>query len=133
MEHDVMRKGGALGDDERAIAAFVASELGCDVTRAVRVDAFATNAVFEVDAARLRVVVKASALHAALRAEAWACARGADAGCAAPAVLRLARLGTDDSRSALILSRVAGRPIAAGHPAFVEVGLALRGLHESRL
>ena len=65
-----MRKGRALGDRAQAVAAFVASELGCKVTRVVRVDSFATNAVYAVDADGQRFVVKASMLHNALRAEA---------------------------------------------------------------
>jgi len=128
-----MRKGRALGDREQAVAAFVASELGCEATRVVRVDAFATNAVYAVDADGRRFVVKASMLHDALRAEAWACARGADAGCATPAILGLGRLGTDDSMSAFIMRRVAGGPIVAGHPALPEVGVGLRRLHTVRL
>jgi Ser/Thr protein kinase RdoA (MazF antagonist) len=128
-----MRKGRVLGDRERAVAAFVASELGCEATWVVRVDAFATNAVYEVDTDGGRFVVKASMLHDALRAEAWACARGADAGCAAPAILGLGRLGTDDSMSAFIMRRVAGGPIVAGDPAFREVGVGLRRLHDMRL
>ena len=128
-----MRKGRALGDREQAVVAFVASELGCEATRVVRVDAFATNAVYEVDADGRRFVVKASRMHDALRAEAWVCARGADAGCAAPAILGLGRLGTDDSMSAFIMRRVAGGPIVVGHPAFPEVGIGLRRLHDVRL
>lgn len=128
-----MRQDRALGDREQAVAAFVASELGCEATRVVRVDAFATNAVYAVDADGRRFVVKASMLHEAVRAEAWACARGADAGCAAPAILGLGRLGTDDRMSAFIMNRVAGRPIVAGHPALPEVGVRLRRLHDVRL
>src|SRR5262245_14422994 len=128
-----MRQGRALGDREQAVAAFVARELGCEATRVVRVDAFVTNAVYEVDADGGRFVVKASMLHEAVRAEAWACARGADAGCAAPAILGLGRLGTDDSMSAFIMRRVAGGPIVAGHPALSEVGAGLRRLHDVRL
>src|SRR5215475_10367151 len=127
-----MCKSRALGDREQAVAAFVARELGCEATRVVRVDAFATNAVYEVDADGHRFVVKASTMHDALRAEAWACARGADAGCAAPAILVFGRLGADDGASALIMSRVAGRPIVARHPAFREVGVGLRRLHDVR-
>ena len=108
-----MRKSSALGDREQAVAAFVASELGCEATRVVRVGAFATNAVYEVDVDGRRVVVKASMLHDALRAEAWACVRGADAGCAAPAILGLRRFSTGDCMSAFIMSRVAGWPIVA--------------------
>src|SRR5262249_51730950 len=128
-----MRKGRALGDREQAVAAFVASELGCEATRVVRVDAFATNVVYEVDADGRRFVVKASLMHDALRAEAWACARGADAGCAAPAILGCGRLAPDDSMSAFIMCRVDGWPIVAGHPALPEVGGVLRRLHDVRL
>jgi aminoglycoside phosphotransferase (APT) family kinase protein len=128
-----MRKGRALGAREQAVAAFVARELGCEATRVVRVDAFATNAVYAVDADGRRFVVKASMLHEALRAEAWACARGADVGCAAPAILGRGRLGTDDRMSAFIMRRVAGGPIVAGHPALREVGVGLRRLHDVRL
>src|SRR5438094_2910971 len=128
-----MRKGRTFGDREQAVAAFVASELGCEATRVVRVAAFATNAVYEVDADGRRFVVKASRMHDAVRAEAWACARGADAGCATPAILGLGRLGTDDSMSACIMRRVAGGPIVAGHPALPEVGASLRRLHAVRL
>src|SRR5262245_22972086 len=130
---DVMRQGRALGDREQAVAAFVASELGCEATRVVRVDAFASNAVYEVDADGRRFVVKASLMHDAVRAEAWACVRGADAGCAAPAILGLGRLGTDDSMSAFIMRRVTGGPIVAGHSAVSEVGFGLLALRGVRL
>src|SRR4029453_11894885 len=128
-----MRKGRAVGDRERGVAAFVAREVGREATRVVRVDAFATNVVYEVDAEGQRFVVKASTMHDALRAEAWACARGADAGFPAPAILGVGRLDTDHGMSALLMSRVAGRPIDAGHPAFSEVGAGLRRLHDVRL
>jgi aminoglycoside phosphotransferase (APT) family kinase protein len=128
-----MRKSRVLGDPEQAVAAFVASELGCEATRVLRVDAFDTNAVYEVDADEQWFIVKASRMHDALRAEAWACARGADAGCAAPAILARGRLNTDDGMSAFIMRRVAGGPIVAGHPAFREVGARLRRLHDVRL
>ena len=49
----------------------MAGALGCEVTRVARVEAFATNAVHEVDEDGRRLVVKASTMHAALRAEAW--------------------------------------------------------------
>lgn len=78
------RRSGAL---ERAVADFVASELGCQVGRVVKLDAFAGNAVYEVDADEGRFIVKASTSRDALRAEAWACARGAAAGFAAPAII----------------------------------------------
>src|SRR5262245_39208750 len=109
-----MRQGRARGDSAQAVAAFVARELGCEATRVVRVDAFATNAVYAVDADGRRCVVKASRRHNAVRAEAWACARGADAGCAAPAILGRGRLGTDDRMSAFIMQRVAGGSIVPG-------------------
>src|SRR6266851_1332555 len=128
-----MRKGRALGDREQEVAAFVARELGWEATRGVRVDAFATNAVYAVNAKGRRCVVKASMLHEAVRAEAWACARSADAGCAAPAILGRGRLGTEDSMSAFIMRRVAGGPIVAAHPALPEVGVGLRHLHDVRL
>ena len=128
-----MRNGRALEDREQAVAAFVASELGCEATLVVQVDAFATNAVYEVDAHERRFVVKASMLHDALRAEAWACARSVDAGFPAPAILALGRLSTDDGMSAFIMRRVAGVPIVTGHPAFPEVGAGLRRLHDVRL
>jgi Ser/Thr protein kinase RdoA (MazF antagonist) len=89
--------------------------------------------VYEVDAGGGRFVVKASAMHDALRAEAWACSRGADAGCAAPAVLAFGRLRSDPDASAFIMSRVAGGPIAAGSAAFREAGVRLRRLHDAKL
>jgi hypothetical protein len=58
----------------------VASELGCEATRVVRVDAFATNAVYAVDADGRQFVVKASMLHDALRAEAWGVCSGRGCG-----------------------------------------------------
>jgi Ser/Thr protein kinase RdoA (MazF antagonist) len=128
-----MRQGRALGDCAQAVAAFVARELGCEATRVVRVDAFATNAVYAVDADGRRCVVKASMLHDAVRAEAWACARSADAGCAAPAILGRGRLSTADRLSAFIMRRVAGGPIGAGHPAWPAVGDSLRRVHDVRL
>ena len=128
-----MRQGRALGDCEQAVAAFVARELGCEATRVVRVDAFATNAVYEVDADGRRCVVKVAMLHNAVRAETWACARSADAGCAAPAILGRGRLSTDDRLSAFIMRRVAGGPIGAGHPALPAVGDSLRRVHDVRL
>src|SRR3989442_14174218 len=128
-----MRQGRTLGDREQAVAAFVASELGCEARLVVRVAAFATNAVYEVDADGRRFVVKASRMHEALRAEAWACARGADAGCATPAILGLGRLGTDDSMSACIMRRVAGGPIVAGDPAVSWGGGSLRRLPPPRV
>lgn len=120
------RRSGAL---KRAVADFVASELGCQVGRVVKLDAFAGNAVYEVDADEGRFIVKASTSRDALRAEALACARGAAAGSAAPAIIGRGCLGAEDGMCALIMNRVAGQPIAAGHPAFVEVGADLHRLH----
>lgn len=102
---------------------FVTSELGCAPSRFVKLDAFPGNAVYEVGE---RLIVKASTNDAALRAEAWTCARAAAAGCAAPAIIRFGRL--DTGMSAVIMSRVEGRPIA-DDAAFSEVGTNLRRLH----
>ncbi len=128
-----MSKGQAVGDRERAVAAFVARELGCESTRVERVEAFATNAVYEVEAGGRRLVVKASTMHDALRAEAWACARGTHAGCAAPAILGRGKLGAESELSAFIMSHIVGWPIPARHPAFKEMGVWLRRLHEVKL
>jgi aminoglycoside phosphotransferase (APT) family kinase protein len=114
---------------EQAVADFVAREMGCQAGRVVKLDAFAGNAVYEVDADGRRFIVKTSTGRDALRAEAWACARGAAAGCAAPAIIRRGCLGTGDGMCALIMNRVAGQPIAAGHPAFLQVGADLHRLH----
>jgi Ser/Thr protein kinase RdoA (MazF antagonist) len=114
---------------ERAVADFVTSELGCRVGRVVELDAFAGNAVYEVDAEQGRFIVKASMNRDALRAEAWACERGAAAGCAAPAIIGRGNLDVEGSMCALIMNCVAGQPIAAGHPAFIEAGADLRRLH----
>jgi aminoglycoside phosphotransferase (APT) family kinase protein len=118
---------------EKAVADFVASELGCGAGRVVKLDAFAGNAVYDVDADGGRFIVKASTSRDALRAEAWACARGAAAGCAAPAIIRRGCLGIGDSMCALIMNRIAGQPIAAGHPAFLEVGAGLQRLHSVKM
>jgi len=117
---------------ERAVTAFVTTALGSDATRIERFDAFATNAVFAIDAGERRFVVKASALHDALRGEAWACARGADAGCAAPAILAFGRLEALDV-SAFVMTRVPGHAVDAAHPALTEVGAQLRCLHDLRV
>jgi aminoglycoside phosphotransferase (APT) family kinase protein len=117
------------GACEQAVADFVASQLGYRAGRVVKLDAFAGNAVYEVDADGRRFIVKASTSRDALRAEAWACAQGAAAGCAAPAIIRRGCLGTGDGMCALIMNHVAGQPITAGHPAFLEVGAAVHGLH----
>jgi hypothetical protein len=125
--------GDVVVEREKAVAAFVVRELGCEVTRLARVAAFASNVVYEVDAGGGRFVVKASTEDAALRAEAWACARGGDAGCAAPAILGVGRLGCGDGMSAFIMSRVAGSAVVSGHPALAEAGVGLRALHHVRL
>ncbi|ORW93952.1 hypothetical protein AWB92_12515 [Mycobacterium sp. IEC1808] len=106
------------------IVDFVTNELGCPPSRVVKIDAFPGNAVYEVEEA---LIVKTSTNHAALRAEAWACARAATAGCAAPAIIGFGRL--DTGMSAVIMSRVPGRPITGEHPAFDEVAADLRRLH----
>jgi aminoglycoside phosphotransferase (APT) family kinase protein len=111
----------------------VASELGCEAARVVRLAAFPTNAVYEVHADERRFIVKASTLHDALRAEAWACARAAHAGLAVPAVLGRGRVRTDRGLSAFIMDRVAGGPITADHPALRELGAGLRRLHDVKL
>src|SRR5262245_46389602 len=98
-----MRRGRSHGALERAVAAFLERELGCRATRLVRLDAFATNVVYEVDAGELQLVVKASTLHDALRGEAWACVRAAEAGLAAPPILAFGRLGAEAGTSALVL------------------------------
>jgi aminoglycoside phosphotransferase (APT) family kinase protein len=118
-------------EDEPAIAAFVASALGCLATVVERLEAFATNAAFAVETDGRRFVVKASRLDDALRAEAWACARARAAGCPAPVISASGRL--DDGRSAFVMGRVTGSPIVGRHPALREVGAALRRLHEVRL
>src|SRR5262249_38010902 len=120
-------------DREQAVAAFVASALRCEATRVVRLDSFATNAVYAVDADGQRFVVKASMRHEAVQGEAWACARGGDAGCAAPASLGRGALGPDNRMSGFIMRHVAGGPIGVGHPALPEVGVSLRRLHAVRL
>lgn len=53
---------------ERAVAGFMARQLGCQPDRVIRVDSFATNVVYEVDAGGRRFVVKASTGHDALAA-----------------------------------------------------------------
>src|SRR5262249_54381218 len=94
---------------------------------------FVTNAVYEVDAGGRHFIVKASTLHDALRAEAWACARGAAAGWLVPAILGFGRLEADPPPSAFVTSRLAGRPSAPGDPALREVGAGLRRLHDVML
>lgn len=118
---------------EAAVAAFVGEHLGCQATAVQRVPAFATNAVYEVEAGGHRLVVKASPLHDALRGEAWACGQGSSAGCLAPAVLGFGRLGSCAGMSAFLMNRIDGSPLAWPHPLLREVGVRLRRLHEVRL
>jgi aminoglycoside phosphotransferase (APT) family kinase protein len=127
------RNFGAPEDTEQSIAAFVRHETGSDATRIARVDSFPINAVYEVDTPARRFIVKTSKMHDALRAEAWACARGALAGCAAPAIVGRARLLSDATVSAFIMSRVDGRPIRAERSAYAALGADLRRLHAVRL
>jgi aminoglycoside phosphotransferase len=110
-----------------AVADFVASELGCQASRVVQLDAFPGNVVYDIDADGRGLIVKGSTNQDALRAEAWACAGAAAAGCAAPRIIRFGHLGP--GTSAVIMSRVAGQPIVAEHPAFIEVGADLCHLH----
>ena len=110
-----------------AVADFVAKELGRKPSRVVKLDAFPGNVVYDVDAGGQGFIIKASTDHDAMRAEAWACARGAAVGCAAPEVLRFGRLGT--TMSAVIVSRVTGQPVTAEHPALIDVGAHVRRLH----
>jgi hypothetical protein len=121
------------GVAEHAVADFVTRELGCSPTRVTRRDAFVTNAVFDVDAGGDRFILKASRLHDALRAEAWACAQGACAGCEAPGILAFGSIESPELLSAFIMPRLAGVPIASGHPAWFELGARIRRLHEVKL
>jgi len=118
-------------EDERAVAAFVASALGCHAIVVERLESFATNAAYGVLADGRRFVVKASGLHDALRAEMWALAQAREAGCAAPVIFASGRL--DDGRSAFIMGRVTGSPIVDEGPVLRQVGVALRRLHEVQL
>lgn len=111
---------------EDVIAGFVTATLGRPPTRVARIKAFETNEVYEVDADAQQFIVKAT-LHEPLRAEAWACSQGANAGCAAPTILGLGQL--DERTSAFITPRIAGKPISSERAAFVAVGRSLRNLH----
>ncbi len=124
----------AQGPNEQAIAKFVAANLGHQTTRIARTDAFATNAVYEVDVDDRRFMLKASRNRDALRAEAWACSRAASVGFPAPEVLvDVQQIGSDTAMAAFVMSRVAGDPITNGHVAFRELGAAARRLHEIKL
>lgn len=118
---------------EAAVAAFVVEQLGCQATAVQRVRAFATNAVYEVEAGGRRFVVKASPLHEALRGEAWACGQGLGAGCPVPAMLGFGHFGSGVDMSAFIMSRIDGLPLAGPHRVLREVGARLRQLHEVRV
>jgi aminoglycoside phosphotransferase (APT) family kinase protein len=122
--------GAATDRWEAAVAAFVVEHLGCRASALQRVHAFATNAVYKVEAGGHRLVVKASPMHDALRGEVWACGQGLGAGCPVPAVLGFGRLGSSADISAFIMSLVDGLPLAAPHPVLREVGVRLRRLHE---
>lgn len=120
----------AQGPDETAVAAFVADALGQQPTRIARTHAFATNAVYEVDAGDQRLMVKASMNRDALRGEVWACARAGVAGFPAPEILVDVReIGADPRMNAYAMRRIHGDPITRGHPAFRELGTILRALH----
>lgn len=112
---------------DHEIAAFVKSQLDLEPTRVARLDAFATNEVYEVDAGERRFVVKASPMADASRAEVFACRHGAAAECFAPVILSHARL--DGGLSAFIMNRVPGSPIAPRDPSLRHVGTGLRRLH----
>jgi aminoglycoside phosphotransferase (APT) family kinase protein len=116
-----------------AVSDFVARELGCRPTHVARREAFVTNAVFDVRARGERFIVKASRLHGALRAEAWACAQSAAAGCEAPQILAFGRIEAADPLSAFVMRRLAGEPIAACDATWPEVGAHLRRLHEVKV
>jgi aminoglycoside phosphotransferase (APT) family kinase protein len=118
---------------EAGVAAFVVEHLGCQAAALQRVRAFATNAVYKVDAGGHRLVVKASPMHDALRGEVWACGQGLGAGCPVPEVLRFGRLGSSADISAFIMSLVDGSPLAGPHPVLREVGVRLRRLHEVKV
>ncbi len=124
----------APGPSDDAIAAFIATHLGGRMARVARTDAFATNAVYEIDVDDRRFMLKASKNRVALRAEAWACARAVAAGFPAPEILvDVRQIGSDPAMSAFVMSRVAGDPIRNGHAAFRELGAAVRRLHELEL
>ena len=109
----------APGPSEQVVAAFVASTLHQQPTRIARTDAFATNAVYEVDANDRRLMVKASMNRDALRAEAWACASAVASGFPAPDILVDVRgIGDDARMGAFVMSRIPGEPIRPGHQLF---------------
>ncbi len=120
----------AQGPDETAVAAFVADALGLPATRIARTHAFATNAVYEVDAHGQHLMLKASMNRDALRGEVWACVRAGAVGFPAPEILVDVRgIGPDARMSAYAMRRIPGDPITRAHPAFCELGMLLRSLH----
>lgn len=112
------------------ITAFAAAILGSTPTRVERIDAFASNHVFEIDTGGNAYIAKASRLHDALSSEVWACIRGTALG--APRVLAVTRLGRDGC-SVVLMERLPGYPMPADHPAHREVGARLRRLHETKV
>jgi aminoglycoside phosphotransferase (APT) family kinase protein len=124
----------APAPNEHEIALFIATNLGRQTTRIARTEAFATNAVYEVDVDGRRFMLKASSNRDALRAEAWACARAYAAGFPAPEILvDVLQIGLDSGMAAFVMSRVVGEPITKGHTAFRDLGAAVRRLHEVKL
>jgi aminoglycoside phosphotransferase (APT) family kinase protein len=115
------------------VAGFVTDVLGIQPTRIARTYAFATNAVYEVDADGQRLILKASMNRDALRAEAWACMRSAEAGFPAPEILAGVDGICDEGMSAFVMRRVFGDSITPGHAAFGDLGAAVRRLHEIEL
>ena len=107
--------------------------LGREVDRVDRLRSFATNAVYDVEAGVSRFVVTASLNEDALRSEAWACRRGAETGCGAPAILGVGRLACEPGMTAFLMKRAVGEPIVAEHRAYREVGARLRRLHDVTL
>ena len=118
------------GPSEAAVAAFVTNALGFKPTRIARTYAFATNAVYEVDAEGQSLILKASMNRDALRAEAWACARSAEARFPSPEILTEVDGIGSTGMSAFVMRRISGESITPGHAAFRELGAAARRLHE---
>ena len=127
---DASKDTASMRERERRIGDFATRILGRTASRVARMKAFETNEVYDVVAAGRRYIVKAST-HDASRAEAWACARGANVGFAAPGILGFAAI--DERTSAFVMPRIDGEPIPSGHPALREVGTRLRELHRVTL
>src|SRR4029453_8020451 len=121
------------GPGDSAVAAFVTNALGFQPTRIARTYAFATNAVFEVDAGGQPLILKSSMNRDALRAEAWACAHSAEAGFPSPEILAGVGGIGDAGMSAFVMRRILGESITPGHAAFRDLGVVARRLHEVRL